>query len=211
MLILPEYVKVVTLRNKKHAGEDMKFWDGGNEGYNEESKKESSSYLYNKVNDSSSSSQSMSMIATNVPNEFRYPISLDLMRDPRLIHTALIPNYALKSLVQQWCHDNNVPVNEPNSSVSEEKSNKRNSNEGAIDHNSANKAAADAVKMTAAFLVGKLATGSAETQRQAAYELRLLAKTGMDNLRIISEVGAIPFLVTLLGSHDPRIQEHAVT
>ncbi|MED6113689.1 hypothetical protein PIB30_073122 [Stylosanthes scabra] len=127
-------------------------------GYNEESKKESSSYLYNKVNDSSSSSQSMSMIATNVPDELRCPISLDLMRDPvivssghtygrnsiaqwinsghhtcpksgqRLIHTALIPNYALKSLVQQWCHDNNVPVNEPNSSVSEEKSNKKTSN-----------------------------------------------------------------------------------
>ncbi|MED6176798.1 E3 ubiquitin-protein ligase pub1, partial [Stylosanthes scabra] len=99
--------------------------DGGNEGYNEESKKESSSYLYNKVNDSSSPSQSMSMIATNVPDEFRCPISLDLMRDPvivssghtynrnsiaqwinsgyhtcpksgqRLIHTALIPNYAV--------------------------------------------------------------------------------------------------------------------
>ncbi|RYR46074.1 hypothetical protein Ahy_A07g031826 isoform F [Arachis hypogaea] len=33
----------------------------------------------------------------------------------------------------------------------------------------------------------------------------------MDNRRIIAEVGAIPFLVTLLGSHDPRIQEHAVT
>ncbi|RYR46077.1 hypothetical protein Ahy_A07g031826 isoform A [Arachis hypogaea] len=129
----------------------------------------------------------------------------------RLIHTALIPNYALKSLVQQWCYDNNVPLNEPNSSVSEEKSNKKNSNDGAIDHISANKAGADAVKMTAEFLVGKLATGSADTQRQAAYELRLLAKTGMDNRRIIAEVGAIPFLVTLLGSHDPRIQEHAVT
>ncbi|QHO27257.1 hypothetical protein HN51_024228 [Arachis hypogaea] len=206
------------------------------DGENEESKKESCSYLYNKVNDSSSSSQSMS-----IPDEFRCPISLDLMRDPvivssghtydrnsiaqwinsghhtcpksgqRLIHTALIPNYALKSLVQQWCYDNNVPLNEPNSSVSEEKSNKKNSNDGAIDHISANKAGADAVKMTAEFLVGKLATGSADTQRQAAYELRLLAKTGMDNRRIIAEVGAIPFLVTLLGSHDPRIQEHAVT
>ncbi|GJQ95671.1 U-box domain-containing protein 1-like protein [Tanacetum coccineum] len=33
----------------------------------------------------------------------------------------------------------------------------------------------------------------------------------MDNRRIISEAGAIPFLVTLLSSHDPRIQENAVT
>ncbi|KAL8240998.1 hypothetical protein R6Q59_014353 [Mikania micrantha] len=33
----------------------------------------------------------------------------------------------------------------------------------------------------------------------------------MDNRRIISEAGAIPFLVTLLSSHDPRLQENAVT
>ncbi|KAF6164918.1 hypothetical protein GIB67_017121 [Kingdonia uniflora] len=33
----------------------------------------------------------------------------------------------------------------------------------------------------------------------------------MDNRRIIAEAGAIPFLVTLLGSNEPRIQENAVT
>ncbi|KAG5053121.1 hypothetical protein JHK87_005319 [Glycine soja] len=195
-----------------------------------------SSFLYNKVYDSSSSSQSMT---PNVPDEFRCPISLDLMRDPvivssghsydrisiaqwinsghhtcpksgqRLIHTALIPNYALKSLVQQWCHDNNVPVDEPTTEGNKNSSKKL--KEDAVDHISANKAAADAVKMTAEFLVGKLATGSADIQRQAAYELRLLTKTGMVNRSVIAEVGAIPFLVTLLGSQDSRIQEHAVT
>lgn len=208
----------------------------------EEECKPLSAFLYNNklIHDSASSSQYMSA-ATNIPDEFRCPISLDLMRDPvivssghtydrisiaqwinsghhtcpksgqRLIHTALIPNYALKSLVHQWCYENNVPVNEPTSSLSEGNNSKKNSKENAIDHISANKAASDAVKMTAEFLVGKLATGSADTQRQAAYELRLLAKTGMDNRRIIAEVGAIPFLVTLLGSQEPRIQEHAVT
>ncbi|XP_027368518.1 U-box domain-containing protein 1-like [Abrus precatorius] len=215
----------------------MIFRDGSENDRNEEECKPLSAFLYNKVHDSSSSSHSMSM-TPNIPDEFRCPISLDLMRDPvivssghtydrnsiaqwinsghhtcpksgqRLIHTALIPNYALKSLVQQWCYDNNVPVNDP---TSEGNNNNKKSNEDAIDHISANKAAADAVKMTAEFLVGKLATGSADIQRQAAYELRLLAKTGMDNRRIIAEVGAIPFLVTLLGSHDSRIQEHAVT
>uniref|UniRef100_K7KAW8 RING-type E3 ubiquitin transferase n=1 Tax=Glycine max TaxID=3847 RepID=K7KAW8_SOYBN len=127
----------------------------------------------------------------------------------RLIHTALIPNYALKSLVQQWCHDNNVPVDEPTTEGNKNSSKKL--KEDAVDHISANKAAADAVKMTAEFLVGKLATGSADIQRQAAYELRLLTKTGMVNRSVIAEVGAIPFLVTLLGSQDSRIQEHAVT
>lgn len=181
---------------------------------------------------------------TNIPDEFRCPISLDLMRDPvivasghtydrssiaqwinsghhtcpksgqRLIHMALIPNYALKSLVHQWCQDNDIQLTEHGSSSStnlKRSNSKRKLSENAIDHITATKSAADAVKMTAEFLVGKLAMGSVEIQRQAAYELRLLAKTGMDNRRIIAEAGPIPFLVTLLSSHDPRIQENAVT
>ncbi|KAJ6982906.1 hypothetical protein NC653_025888 [Populus alba x Populus x berolinensis] len=167
-------------------------------------------------------------ILSDIPDEFRCPISLDLMKDPvivasghtydrnsiaqwinsghqtcpksgqRLIHMALIPNYALKSLVHQWCQDNNVPG-------------KSKLSEKAIDHIPATKAAMNAVKMTAEFLVGKIAMGSPEIQRQATYELRLLAKTGMGNRRIIAEAGAIPFLVTLLSSTDPKTQENAVT
>ncbi|XP_047940262.1 U-box domain-containing protein 1-like isoform X2 [Salvia hispanica] len=179
-----------------------------------------------------------SFMAVSVPDEFRCPISLDLMNDPvivasghtydrssiaqwinsghhtcpksgqRLIHMALIPNYALRSLIQQWCQENMIPTA---ASEVERSSSKRRSSETAVDHISVTKAAADAVKMTAEFLVGKLATGSRDIQRQAAYELRLLAKTGMDNRSIIAEAGAIPFLVTLLGSPDSRIQENAVT
>ena len=206
---------------------------------NEAIMKQSASLRMN--NDQSSSSQSTII---NIPDEFRCPISLDLMRDPvivasghtydrnaigqwintghntcpksgmKLIHMALIPNYALKSLVHQWCHENNIQLTESTSSSFSDlgRSNSiRKSCENAVDHISATKTAKDAVKMTAEFLVGKLATGSPEIQRKAAYELRLLAKTGMDNRRIIAEAGAIPFLVTLLTSHDPRIQENAVT
>ncbi|KAL0359150.1 UNVERIFIED_CONTAM: U-box domain-containing protein 1 [Sesamum angustifolium] len=178
----------------------------------------------------------------NIPDEFRCPISLDLMKDPvivasghtydrnsiaqwinsghhtcpksgqRLIHMALIPNYALRSLIHQWCQENNIPnVDSTSSSELERTTSKRRSSETITDHISATKAAVDAVKMTAEFLVGKLATGSPDIQRQAAYEIRLLAKTGMENRRIIAEAGAIPFLVTLLGSPDSRIQENAVT
>ncbi|KAB2598355.1 U-box domain-containing protein 13-like [Pyrus ussuriensis x Pyrus communis] len=191
--------------------------------------------------DHSSSSQSL---IPNVPDEFRCPISLDLIRDPvivasghtydrnsiaqwinsghhtcpksgqKLIHMALIPNYALRSLIQQWCEENNVPTTESSQSSSSDlarSSSKRELYENAVDHISVVKAAVDAVKLTAEFLVGKLATGSPDIQRQAAYELRLLAKTGMNNRRIIAEAGAIPFLVTLLRCHEPRIQENAVT
>ncbi|KAK9050677.1 hypothetical protein SSX86_030350 [Deinandra increscens subsp. villosa] len=190
------------------------------------------------------SSQSM---VINIPDEYRCPISLDLMRDPvivasghtydrvsiaqwinsghhtcpksgqRLIHMALIPNYALKSLIHQFCQENNIPLSDPatssssSSHIERSPSMKRKLPEKAVDHISATKAAMDTVKKTAEFLVGKLAMGSIDIQRQAAYELRLLAKTGMDNRQIISEAGAIPFLVTLLSSNDPRIQENAVT
>ncbi|KAI3748873.1 hypothetical protein L6452_12274 [Arctium lappa] len=191
-----------------------------------------------------SATQSM---VINIPDEYRCPISLDLMLDPvivasghtydrvsiaqwinsghhtcpksgqRLIHMALIPNYALKSLIHQFCQENNIPITDgatsssSSSQLERSPSSKRKLPEKALDYISATKAAMDAVKMTAEFLVGKLAMGSLDIQRQAAYELRLLAKTGMDNRRIISEAGAIPFLVTLLSSHDPRIQENAVT
>ncbi|XP_059669720.1 U-box domain-containing protein 1-like [Cornus florida] len=208
-------------------------------GTNEKLKLRSASFRRN--HDHSSSSQSTIF---SIPDEFRCPISLDLMRDPvivasghtydrnsiaqwinsghhtcpksgqRLIHMALIPNYALKSLTQQWCEENNIPVTESVLSSSSDmgrSSSKRKLCEKVIDHISATKTASDAVKMTAEFLVGKLATGSPVIQRQAAYELRLLAKTGMDNRRLIAEAGAIPFLVTLLCSPDPRIQENAVT
>ncbi|KAJ1417701.1 Zinc finger, RING/FYVE/PHD-type [Sesbania bispinosa] len=215
----------------------MLFRDGENKKH-EGNCKPLSEFLYIKIHDNSSSSQSMTL---NIPDEFRCSISLQLMRDPvivssghtydrnsiaqwinsghhtcpksgqRLTHTALIPNYALKSLVQQWCYENKVPVNDPTSLLSEGKNSKKNLNNNAVDYISANKGSTDAIKMTAEFLVGKMATGSADIQRKAAYELRLLAKSGMDNRRIIAEAGAIPFLVTLLGSQDPRIQEHAVT
>ncbi|KAJ4827907.1 E3 ubiquitin-protein ligase pub1 [Turnera subulata] len=217
----------------------MIFSNGVKEKIQEGLKKGSQSMNTNQ--DISSTSQSL---VPNIPDEFRCPISLDLMRDPvivasghtydrnsiaewinsghhtcpksgqRLIHMALIPNYALKSLLQQWCEENNIPLADytPSSSSKLERSDSKSKpREAAIDHISATKAAVDAVKMTAEFLVGKLAMGSPEIQRQAAYELRLLAKAGMDNRRIISEAGAIPFLVTLLNSSDPRIQENAVT
>jgi hypothetical protein len=237
LMLLVSYTKSMVFRNgEKSDGE-----------YSDKSKS-LSMFSYNKSkiydNDSSSSSsfsQSMMSLTINIPDEFRCPISLDLMRDPvivssghtydrisiaewinsghhtcpksgqRLIHTALIPNYALKSLVHQWCYENNVSVNEPKGNNNSGSSSKRHKNENAIDHISANKASKDAVKMTAEFLVGKLATGSTNIQRQSAYEIRLLAKTGADNRRIIAEVGAIPFLVTLLASKDSRIQEHVVT
>lgn len=186
----------------------------------------------------SSTWSASSVLSLDFPDEFRCPITLDLMRDPvivssghtydrssigrwlnsghhscpksgkKLVHMALIPNYALKSLIDQWCKENNVPSSFWDRGFGNGNDNR---NSHAMDHISATRAATEAVRMTAEFLVGKLATGSPDIQRQAVYEIRLLAKTGMDNRRIIAEAGAIPFLVTILVSPDPRTQEDAVT
>ncbi|XP_057828596.2 U-box domain-containing protein 1 [Cryptomeria japonica] len=157
----------------------------------------------------------------NLPEELKCPISLDLMRDPVIVESGhtydrtsisewldsghctcplsgqklprqppLIPNYAIRSLVSQWCDRHNVPFHLNNAAAVGD----------------------DTMNMTAAFLVGKLATGSPQVQRQAAYELRLLAKRRTEIRQCIAEAGAIPFLVPLLSStSDSRAQENAVT
>lgn len=123
---------------------------------------------------------------------------------------ALINNYALKSLIHQWCQQNKITTAKSiSASDLERRIGKSEFHEKSGAHISSTKT--EAVKMTASFLMGKLAIGSQDIQRQAAYQLRLLAKTGMENCRMIAEAGAIPFLVTLLGSHDSRIQWDAVT
>jgi len=166
-----------------------------------------------------------------VPDDFRCPISLDLMRDPVivstgqtydrlsinrwiedghstcpksgqvLLHKDLVPNYALRNLIQQWCEERGVPFEKP----------EKGSRNISLESVASTKAALEATKMTAAFLVGKLCTGTPEVKKQVAYELRLLAKCGMDNRACIAEAGAIPQLVPLLSSEDPKTQENAVT
>ncbi|XP_021732517.1 U-box domain-containing protein 1-like [Chenopodium quinoa] len=174
-----------------------------------------------------STSSSTRAILTDVPNEFRCPISLKIMREPvtvatgytydrysiskwinsgrrtcpkcgwKLTHMALIPNYNLKSLIHQWHQDNNIPINDLTTSSS--------------GHNKREDLGLNAIRLTSEFLLGKLATASPEMQCRAAYEIRLLAKSSMDNRKIIAEAGAIPFLVNLLSSHEPAMQENAVT
>jgi hypothetical protein len=120
----------------------------------------------------------------------------------KLSHLSLIPNYALRSLISQWCEDHHIPFDK------QDKVSKKGSS---MEHIATTKAALEATKVTASFLVGKLVTGSPEAQKQAAYELRLLAKCSMDNRMCIADAGAIPLLVSLLSSKDSKTQENAVT
>ncbi|XP_054788117.1 U-box domain-containing protein 14 isoform X1 [Prosopis cineraria] len=161
-----------------------------------------------------------------IPDDFRCPISLELMKDPvivstgqtyersciqkwldsgnktcpksqqTLLHTALTPNYALKSLIALWCENNGVELPKKHGSCKTKKS---------------GSSLSDCDRAAINALLDRLANGDMEQQRAAAGELRLLAKRNADNRVCIAEAGAIPLLVELLSSSDPRTQEHAVT
>lgn len=168
------------------------------------------------------------------PVEFLCPITLDLLRNPVIVatgqtyerssitkwieaghstcpktgqkisHNNLIPNYALKSLISQWCEDNNVPFENEGICVVSKKG-------AGIQHVTSSGAALEAMKLTATFLIEKLATGNEHVQKQVVRELRLLSKAGTDNRICIAEAGCIRLLLPLLASSDAKTQEHAVT
>ncbi|KAA8516440.1 hypothetical protein F0562_016733 [Nyssa sinensis] len=159
-----------------------------------------------------------------VPDDFRCPISLEFMKDPviictgqtyeracikkwleaghltcpktgqKLYNTTLTPNYALCSLITNWCEANGV---EPPKRLG-------NPRLGKISACSVEGVDIDA-------LLSKLTCSNIEDQRAAAGELRLLAKNNGDNRMVIAEAGAIPLLAGLLFTPDTPTQEHAVT
>ncbi|KAJ8479803.1 hypothetical protein OPV22_023530 [Ensete ventricosum] len=159
-----------------------------------------------------------------IPDDFRCPISLELMADPvivstgqtyergyiekwleaghntcpktqqKLSSTSLTPNYVLRSLIMQWCEENGM---EPPKHPAQ--TGKPPSGCSASEH------------AKVVDLLRKLSSQNLEDQRSAAGELRLLAKRNADNRVCIAEAGAIPLLVSLLITHDIRTQEHAVT
>ncbi|XP_057772169.1 U-box domain-containing protein 13 [Salvia miltiorrhiza] len=161
-----------------------------------------------------------------IPDDFRCPISLELMKDPVIVSTgqtyerlciekwleaghstcpktqqaltstALTPNYVLRSLIAQWCEANGI---EPPKRPGSSRPSKPGS------------ACSPAERSKIGALLCKLTSGNPEDQRSAAGEIRLLAKRNADNRVAIAEAGAIPLLVQLLSTPDFRTQEHAVT
>ncbi|XVE79592.1 hypothetical protein DITRI_Ditri14bG0071100 [Diplodiscus trichospermus] len=161
-----------------------------------------------------------------IPDDFRCPISLELMKDPVIVSTgqtyersciekwleqghgtcpktqqtlsspAVTPNYVLRSLIAQWCEANGI---EPPKRPSSSRPSKTTS------------AFSPAERTKIQILLCKLTSSNPEDQRMAAAEIRLLAKRKADNRVAIAETGAIPLLVNLLSTPDSRTQEHAVT
>lgn len=163
-----------------------------------------------------------------IPDDFRCPISLELMRDPVIVATgqtyersciqrwidcgnktcpktqqmlpnfSLTPNYVLRSLILQWCEEHNVEL--PVGSVN----GRIRKSDGSFQEVSGDIAIIKA-------LVHKLSSRSVEERRNAATEIRSLSKRSTDNRILIAEAGAIPILVNLLTSEDLMTQENVVT
>ncbi|KAF6171989.1 hypothetical protein GIB67_029407 [Kingdonia uniflora] len=168
-------------------------------------------------------SSNSSSISPVIPDDFRCPISLELIKDPVIVstgqtyervciekwleqghstcpktqqtlpNTTLTPNYVLRSLIAQWCEANGV---DPPDRLGKRK---------------VTSVCSPAERAKMHDLLIKLTSGNLEDQRSAAGELRLLAKRDTDNRVCIAEAGAIPLLVALLSTSDPRTQEHVVT
>lgn len=114
-------------------------------------------------------------------------------------HTVT-PNYALRSLIAQWCESNGI---EPP---------KRSNNAQMSSNASSSSSTRTDEQNKIEELVRKLTSQRPEDQRSAAGEIRLLAKQNNQNRVAIAASGAIPLLVNLLTvSDDSRTQEHAVT
>lgn len=165
------------------------------------------------------------------PDDFRCPISLEIMKDPvtlstghtydrasilkwfragnstcpktgeRLQSKELLANLVLKRIIQDWSVDNGV-------SIAEESSHKNRDITRTVLAGSS--AAEGAVKLLANFISNRLLDGTSEEKNKAAYEIRLLTKTSIFNRSCLVEVGCIPSLLKLLSSKDSSTQENAI-
>ncbi|CAL9136322.1 unnamed protein product [Musa textilis] len=164
-------------------------------------------------------------------DHLRCPISLELMTDPvtiatgqtydrasiskwlksgcltcpvtgeKLANDSLVPNSAIRNLMEQFCHEAKVPIPEPNGKP------KRDLTRTATPLSAA---AAGATRMAAAFLVHKLAVGTNQEKNKAAHEIRKLSKSNIFNRACLVEAGSVPWLLYHFSSSDPWIQDNAV-
>ncbi|CAO2819093.1 unnamed protein product [Amaranthus hypochondriacus] len=165
------------------------------------------------------------------PEDFRCPISLELMLDPvtistgqtydrasiqkwlksgnlicpktgeKLENTELVPNSALKKLIHQFCCDNGISISKL----------RRKSKELSRTIIFPSPASRETIKFLAEFLAGRLTYGTDVQKNKAAYEIRLLTKSNIFNRSILIEVVNVAPLLDLLTSNDPNTQENAIS
>ncbi|KAJ4845382.1 hypothetical protein Tsubulata_037306 [Turnera subulata] len=189
---------------------------------------ETSNYRNNEQSDMRGNMETISCLN---PEDFRCPISLELMTDPvtvstgqtydrssiqkwlkagnticpktgeRLTSTELVPNTTLRKLIQHFCAENGVSLSH---SKSRSQDITRTIVPGSV-------AAAEAIRFLSKFLARKLVFGSNEQKTNAAHEIRLLSKSNIFNRSCLIEAGAVlPLLNLLSSSADKTTQEIAI-
>ncbi|KAG6401677.1 hypothetical protein SASPL_138541 [Salvia splendens] len=183
------------------------------------------------INQSDGRGSNLEVLNCLNPEDFRCPISLELMTDPvtvatgqtydrvsiqkwlksgnfvcpktgeRLASTELVPNTSLKKLIQQFCAEYGV-------SLAKSSKNNRDISRTILPGSPANAAA---IKFLSEYLTLSLGYGTDRQKSKAAYEIRLLAKSNLFNRCCLIESGSIPPLLELLDSTDPTMQENAVS
>ncbi|MBA0863588.1 hypothetical protein Goshw_023323 [Gossypium schwendimanii] len=172
----------------------------------------------------------MEVLSCLNPEDFRCPISLELMIDPvtvstgqtydrssiqkwlkaghticpktgeKLTNTELVPNTNLRKLIHQFCADNGVSLAK---TVKKTRDIARTILPGSP-------AAAEAMKFLSRIVARNLVFGTSEQKNKAAYEIRLLAKANIFNRSCLIEAGTIPPLLNLLYSFNKSTQENAI-
>lgn len=181
--------------------------------------------------DSEGRSSNIEAISCLNPEDFRCPISLELMTDPVTVSTGqtydrvsiekwlksgnlvcpktgekltsieLVPNTSLKKLIHQYCAEYGV-------SLAKSSNNNHDISRTILPGSPAN---AEAIKILSEFLALSLGYGSDAQKIKAAYEIRLLAKSNLFNRSCLIISGCIPHLLELIKSTDPTMQENAIS
>ncbi|KAJ3707532.1 hypothetical protein LUZ61_011237 [Rhynchospora tenuis] len=165
------------------------------------------------------------------PDGLQCPISLELMTDPvtvssgqtydrasikrwiksgcltcpvtgkMLTSTELLPNLSVRRLVEQYCHRNDILIAEPSTK------HRRTVDKTDIPFCVAS---AGAIRLAVSFLVCKLSKGGTQERRKAIYEMRKLSKSNNFHRACLVEADAVPWLLYVLSSSDPFIQDNAI-
>lgn len=166
------------------------------------------------------------------PDDFRCPISLELMTDPvilatgqtfdrvsiqrwldsgqvrcpmtkqMLYDTKLIPNYALRSLINQWAETNGVELKKPEE-LTRSRPPKVTSKKLQLPPRE------EVQTSVVEALVKQMSQGGIVERREAVRQIRGLTNEGHEAKLCIAEAAAIPLVVKCLTCGDPQTEEHA--
>ncbi|CAI9117092.1 OLC1v1018422C1 [Oldenlandia corymbosa var. corymbosa] len=164
-----------------------------------------------------------------IPHEFLCPITLEIMTDPVIVstgqtyeresiqqwldsshrtcpktgqlltHTTLVPNFALKNLIHQWCTKNNFHLPAKETAPESPSKNPNSAFTG------------NEEERQILTLVQNLSSSQLDVQRKAVAKIRMLSKESPENRILIATSGGVRPLVELLTYPDSKIREHAVT